>query len=211
MPRDEQPRAAGLKGERPTRRGAKTRERILTAATELFARQGYHATTITEIGELADVQRGALYYHIQAKEELLFEILRQQTEVTLDGIVAIAARPAPADERLRSLIAFQADTLIQRREGLEIYYRDRDSLGGEKAAELRRIQGRVESVWAGVLDDGVKAGLFRQVDPIVLKGIIGLVNSLTTWFRPTGRLSAETAADEIATFVLDGLAVKRPF
>jgi len=48
-----------------------TRKKILMAATELFARQGYHKTTITDIAQEVNLTSGAVFHHFPSKEALL--------------------------------------------------------------------------------------------------------------------------------------------
>ncbi|NLT07566.1 MAG: TetR family transcriptional regulator [Solirubrobacterales bacterium] len=60
--------AAGLR-ERKKRR---TRETIAAAALELFARQGYDATTIADVAEAAEVAPRTVSGYFPAKEDLLF-------------------------------------------------------------------------------------------------------------------------------------------
>jgi TetR/AcrR family transcriptional regulator, fatty acid metabolism regulator protein len=48
-----------------------TKERILSAATKLFAEQGYQKTTIVEISKEAGFSEAALYEYFQGKEDLL--------------------------------------------------------------------------------------------------------------------------------------------
>jgi AcrR family transcriptional regulator len=50
-------------------------EKILEAASKLFAEKGFHRTTTKEIAEAADVAEGTLYNYFDNKNELLFEIL----------------------------------------------------------------------------------------------------------------------------------------
>jgi AcrR family transcriptional regulator len=54
---------------------ASTRNRIITAARELFWVQGYEATSIAEIVEKAGVNPGSLYYFFKSKESLLLAVL----------------------------------------------------------------------------------------------------------------------------------------
>ena len=53
------------------------RQRLLAAATELFARKGYAATTVREIVESARVTKPVLYYYFQNKEGIYLELMRQ--------------------------------------------------------------------------------------------------------------------------------------
>ena len=52
----------------------KTKEKIMNAAWELFQKQGYEETTISEIIEKSGTSRSAFYHHFHGKEELLFTI-----------------------------------------------------------------------------------------------------------------------------------------
>ncbi len=62
----------------PTRRSARTRERILAAATEVFARRGFHGTRVADIAELAGIAYGLVYHHFKNKEEILSAIFAER-------------------------------------------------------------------------------------------------------------------------------------
>ena len=55
--------------------GRETHKKILMAATELFARQGYHKTTITDIAQAVNLTSGAVFHHFPSKEALLVEVV----------------------------------------------------------------------------------------------------------------------------------------
>ncbi|HSC78681.1 MAG TPA: TetR family transcriptional regulator, partial [Candidatus Acidoferrales bacterium] len=56
---------------RRARRKAELRQRILAAAFELFARQGFFATTVEQITEAADVAKGTFFNYFPTKEHVL--------------------------------------------------------------------------------------------------------------------------------------------
>src|ERR1700756_4668874 len=68
---------------------AETRERLLLAAADVFARRGYDGTRVADIAAAAEVSPGALYAHFGSKAELLGAGLRK------DGRRAPAPPPAP--------------------------------------------------------------------------------------------------------------------
>jgi AcrR family transcriptional regulator len=57
--------------------GDKTRQRILEAAEELFSRNGFHATSVSQITKMAMVNKAALYYHFKDKNDLILSLLRK--------------------------------------------------------------------------------------------------------------------------------------
>jgi AcrR family transcriptional regulator len=70
-----------------------TRVRILTAAEQLFVERGYHATTLQEIADRVGITKPALYYHFDAKADILTNLLDPMTdelEHVLDQAVSAA-------------------------------------------------------------------------------------------------------------------------
>ena len=63
------PRASTLSPRR-----ARTRERLIAAATEIVAREGFHAATVDQIAERAGLSIGALYSNFAGKDDLLFAV-----------------------------------------------------------------------------------------------------------------------------------------
>jgi TetR/AcrR family fatty acid metabolism transcriptional regulator len=65
----------------------KTRDKILTAATKLFAEQGYIGTTVAQIAREAGVSEASIYEHFNGKEDVLLEIpVRGIREEFMPGI-----------------------------------------------------------------------------------------------------------------------------
>jgi AcrR family transcriptional regulator len=56
-------------------RRADTREQVVAAAARVFARNGFHATSLEAVAEEAGFSRGAVYYNFADKEELFLELL----------------------------------------------------------------------------------------------------------------------------------------
>ncbi|MFC1850306.1 TetR/AcrR family transcriptional regulator [candidate division CSSED10-310 bacterium] len=83
-----------------------TRERILTAAGELFATQGFAATTIRDICEKAKANVAAVNYHFRDKEGLYNELIKaMERELRETAVMSVADTPAlPPAERLYSYV-----------------------------------------------------------------------------------------------------------
>ena len=86
-----------------------TPARLLAAATELFARHGFHGTSIRDIAERAGANVAAGHYHYGSKEGLYLEVLRAQFAEVRDAARAprcdAARAGAPARRRARELVA----------------------------------------------------------------------------------------------------------
>lgn len=61
-----------------TRKYSSAKEKIIEAASDLFFKQGYQATTIDHVVDLSGVSRPTLYNHFNTKEELCVEYLKER-------------------------------------------------------------------------------------------------------------------------------------
>ncbi|TDD09715.1 TetR/AcrR family transcriptional regulator [Saccharopolyspora terrae] len=70
-------------------RGTSARERILTAAGELFAEHGFNATPTSRIAERAEVPKGLIHYYFRRKQDLLAALVERlpEEEVESEGLV----------------------------------------------------------------------------------------------------------------------------
>lgn len=67
------------KTRKPQERTAVTRDLLLRAAEQVFARVGYEAAQVEEIAESAGFSKGALYAHFKSKEELFLALYEEKT------------------------------------------------------------------------------------------------------------------------------------
>ncbi|MFI6507267.1 TetR/AcrR family transcriptional regulator [Streptosporangium sp. NPDC050855] len=90
---------------------AETRERLLRAAAEVFARRGYDGTRVADIAAAAGVSNGALYAHFGSKAELLVAALRAHGPQLLARLFA-----ADPDRPITELLAVVGRGLPRRRD-----------------------------------------------------------------------------------------------
>lgn len=102
---------------------SKSVDKILHAAQQLFARQGYHGTSTRELARLADVAENTIFRHFGSKEDLFWAALRSSLsglESRLDPLAAIAESADP-EMILRQLFSqLLVDAVILRPELLRL-------------------------------------------------------------------------------------------
>src|SRR6185295_14014181 len=87
-----------------------TKDAIVTAAMDLFGRQGYHGTTIAQIEAAAGLSAGAggLYRHFKSKRALLEEGLDRQASAGRPLLDQLAGAGLPVSRRGRVLAVARA-------------------------------------------------------------------------------------------------------
>lgn len=187
-----------------------TRERIVSSAVDLFATQGYDATSVAQVIERAGLTKGGFYHHFASKDDLLYEVYGDLIARQLEQMDAILARRLPAAETLRALIVDLVESTAASAQRAIVFWREQHRLGDEHAAACRAARRRYHDAVRKVIRTGQAAGEFAHVasaDTITFT-IFGVINELPLWFRPSGHKKATQIATEIADFVLAGLEIR---
>lgn len=185
--------------------GSDRKSEIRGIAAELFARNGYHATGITELCEAVGLGKGALYHHIGSKEELLYEISAQHVIELVEFGERLSASDVSPVEKLRRLSRYLMRTIADHLPEVTVFFTEWRSLTGQRAEELLALRERFEAVWVATLEEGVKRKVFRSADPLLIKGLLGLHNYAYLWIDQSGARSPEEISDLFCDQILRGL------
>jgi AcrR family transcriptional regulator len=190
--------------------GPDLRARVLDAAVELFAAQGYDGTSVTQVITRAGVAKGGFYHHFASKEALLYEVYGDLITRQLQNMDAILARGRPAAETLRALVRDLVETTAASARPALVFWREMNKLGDDHAQEYRRARRRYHDTVKRLVRDAQATGEFAAVagaDTVTFT-IFGFVNELPLWYRPNGRKRPAQLGDELADLVLTALEVR---
>jgi AcrR family transcriptional regulator len=94
----------------PERRRQQTRDYLLRAAEQVFARRGFHGATLDEVAALAGFTKGAVYSNFKNKDDLFIALLESRYEENMEGLRAILDSSQGAPEaHLADFAAFVRD------------------------------------------------------------------------------------------------------
>ena len=181
------------------------RQKIIDTAAELFARQGYAATSVNDLGRAVGLAKGALYYYIVSKENLLIEIQSRVMGPLLSRAQQIAGLDADPLVRLRLLSESLLTIILRRLDHIWVYEHDYRSLTGDYLQTLLGQRAEFEELVRGLLTEAVEQGSFRDVEPhLATLQFLNLHNHTYQWVKPGGRWDAPYLSREYCDTLLRG-------
>jgi AcrR family transcriptional regulator len=180
---------------------------MLAAAAELFYEHGYAATSTADIAERMGIQRGSVYYYFDTKEGLLLELIEDVYRHALTSLAQVQATGDDALGKLRALIADHVHAFTERLIPGAIVINESRSLSPEHRDRLRRDAEAYEAGIAELIAEGQAAGLIRAgLDPrLASLTILGALNWVHRWYRPSDPASPEVIASQFADVLLRGV------
>lgn len=183
------------------------RQAILDAAAVLFAQAGYANVKMEDIAKACRASKSMLYHYFPKKEDVLFQIMKEQVESYLQATEAVLARPGPPEERLHDFVTMWVRKFAEARARITVLMyeykflpRRQQKVVGEVA---RRLIDRVAE-----LVEQVNPAL-RQLGPTHHRTytllLFGLLNWTEVWYRSSGPLGPDEMADTIHDLFLHGL------
>lgn len=184
---------------------------LLNTAAEVFAAQGYNATTVRKIADAAGMLAGSLYYHFDSKESMVDEILSTFLTELWDGYDGVLAAGLGPRETIEALVTESFREIDRHRPAVAIYQKESKHLAAQpRFGYLADSQQKFEKAWLGTLERGVTEGVFRADLDIRLtyRFVRDTVWVAASWYRPEGHHSPEEIARQYLSMVLDGIAVR---
>jgi AcrR family transcriptional regulator len=128
------------------------KQRILTAAADLMAHDGFHSVSMEDIGDAVGITASAIYRHYDSKTAVLVAMFDR----VIDGLLAVGERLAEDPEAdphsaLLRLIDAQIDFVVGDRDVAQVYFREIANLPDADSRNLRRKQRLHVEEWVHLL------------------------------------------------------------
>ncbi|WAL68406.1 TetR/AcrR family transcriptional regulator [Amycolatopsis cynarae] len=182
-------------------------QRLLAAATRLFAERGFEGTTVQDVVDAAGLTKGAMYHYFAAKDDLLFEIYASVLRLQMARMEKIAAEEGPVTGRLYEAAADVVGSTLDNFDEMVIFFRSLHQLSEQKQRRVERERQRYYERFCDLITEGQRSGDFRDdVNPkVAAHYFFGAVHHLSTWYRPGGALSPAQIGDSFAGMLLASL------
>jgi len=192
---------------------AKTRDRLIDVARQLFARIGVDNTTMNDIAMASKKGRRTLYTYFNNKKEIYNAVIESEINILHRSLETVAHKNLPADEKLLEFILIRLESIK------DVVFRN-----GTLRANFFRDIWRVENVRKSfdlkeiafiqdILNDGVKQNIFEisnthSMAVVLHHAFKGLEVPYIRGTMPGFSSSDKSQADSVINLLFNGIKRK---
>jgi AcrR family transcriptional regulator len=178
------------------------RERILfETAGKLFNKFGYYGTSMSQLTEALGLTKGALYYYVKDKSDLLYRLHMKSIDANQRAYDAGVAEGSNGYERVRGIIRHyvaavttsNTETFILLEEG---------ALSDAQASEILEKRKKLELDLRVQIQSGIDDGSIVPCDPkMVSFALVGAMAWVSKWYEPGGDKSSEEVSQSLSSML----------
>jgi AcrR family transcriptional regulator len=160
------------------RRPEERRPEIIQAAFQVFGEMGFQGATLAQIARRAGVSAGTLGFYFGSKQELFDATILEKATTVLQGQERLLLQHRGSySELLRKLLASTWERMAE--PGVQEFFlmmeAEFDALQGPGWTAVRQVSDQFQRLYTSIIEAGIKAGEFRQIDPEAVGRVVGSI------------------------------------
>jgi AcrR family transcriptional regulator len=153
------------------------RNAFLQVGSMMFNQRSYMGTSLDDVAEQLDVTKGAFYYHIQNKEDMLYQCFQRTLELMDEMLNRASDDGKNGAEKIERFLRYLFN-IQHSDDGPLIGYRSLPSLNIERRNEILKLTQASSDRLGALIKEGIADGSIRNVDPQIIEhAITGTVDA----------------------------------
>ncbi len=191
---------------------AERKDQIVRATVECIAKHGYHNFSMQDVARAAGVSKGIIHYYFLNKDELMMSVLDKVAGDIERVLLADMESIEDPKKKLEILINISFDVVRNTKE----YYQVNMDFWTQinQKPDVRKVIARhyakFRDTASRVIENGVKLGVFRQVDPDEYASfVLAVVDGISLqWLFDESVFDYDSVIKSANALLLDGLTAK---
>jgi AcrR family transcriptional regulator len=178
------------------------REQILDVAVQVFARQGFHGTSMNDVAEVAGVTKPVLYQHFDSKQDLYLALMSEAGKRMLATITAAAAGAPTGRAKTEAGFTAYFRWVAEHRDAFLLLFGSRASRDEESTDAIRRLTNQA----AAAVEPLIEADIDPDHRRTLAHGLVGLAEGVSRHLVEQGRsFDPVVLAQQVADLAWAGL------
>jgi len=142
----------------------KVRKKIIDAASALYVKKGFNATSIQEISEAAGVSLPVTYHYVKQKSSIMRMIMEDVLNTFRENLLRMTRGVDNPEEKLAIAMRVYFKVVEQQREKALLIYQKSNSLDRTSRARIMQLEVEVINIFGQMIREGIDRGLFKNKD-----------------------------------------------
>jgi TetR/AcrR family transcriptional regulator len=183
------------------------RETILfETAARMFNSYGFHGTSMSQLTQELGLSKGALYYYVEDKSDLLYKLHIKSAEATRNAYEAGVAEGRNGYERVRSIIRHYIAAVTASPTETFILL-EKDVLNPEQTEDIVQRRKQLELDLRSQITKGIDDGSIVPCDPkLATFMLVGAMAWVSKWFEPGRDWTPDQIAHAMADMLMRAIA-----
>jgi NAD(P)-dependent dehydrogenase (short-subunit alcohol dehydrogenase family)/AcrR family transcriptional regulator len=179
----------------------KRREQIVLAAIKLFAKKGFHRTTLRNLAEEAGLSQGNIYDYVGSKEDIFFLIHQFAAGSAMEAMTKALEQVSDPLERLRRMVRAEFTTMDGLADAIMLIYQEGHILKKPLLRSLLKKERAHLEVIESIIEQCVETGALRECNARVLANLVK--SMVDAWVLKRWDLRGNATAQEVEQTILD--------
>jgi TetR/AcrR family fatty acid metabolism transcriptional regulator len=181
---------------------------ILEAAVKVFARQGFHQSTVAEIAKEAGVADGTIYLYFKNKDDILVQFFSFRAKQVFESFRAEVDRAQTSLDKLRNVVRCHLAEFQRDRDGAVVYQVETHQNSRLAEAQIREMSQMYRDLISEIVEQGQQEGTIRRdlYVGLVKRFVIGAVDEvINTWLHSDREYDLVSMADPLVELFIKGI------
>jgi TetR/AcrR family fatty acid metabolism transcriptional regulator len=181
---------------------------ILEAAVTVFARQGFHQSTVAQIAKEAGVADGTIYLYFKNKDDILVQFFAYRTKQVFDRFRAEVQKADNSLDKLRNLIRRHLMEFQRDRNMAVVYQVETHQNSRLAESQIREMSQMYQDLISEIVELGQQEGKIRKelYVSLVKRFILGSVDEvINTWLHSEKAYDLVSMADPLVDLLVKGI------
>lgn len=181
---------------------------ILEAAVKVFARQGFHQSTVAQIAKEAGVADGTIYLYFKNKDDILVQFFSYRTKQVFESFRGEVDRAEASSDKLRNLVRRHLAEFQRDRDGAVVYQVETHQNSRLAEAQIREMSQMYRDLISEIVEQGQQEGTIRKdlYVGLVKRFVIGAVDEvINTWLHSNEEYDLVSMADPLVELFIKGI------
>ena len=181
---------------------------ILEAAVKVFARQGFHQSTVAQIAKEAGVADGTIYLYFKNKDDILVQFFGYRTKQVFDRFRAEVKKADTGLDKLRNLIRRHLTEFQRDRDMAVVYQVETHQINRAAESPIREMSQMYQDLIAEIVEQGQQEGSIRKdlYVGLVKRFILGAVDEvINSWLHSERKYDLVSMADPMVDLFVRGI------